>query len=97
MYVKERPNSDSRTWRLVLAYPPAGVTTNGNAPALPPCPGVTTGTYRCEIDTGIEAPPDVSAQTLDYDRDGRTDLLVIDARTNVPRTTWKVSGLRATG
>jgi RHS repeat-associated protein len=95
VYVKERTGSDTRrTWRLVLAYPPEGILPNGNAPALPPC-SVTVGTYRCEIDTGIEAPPDVSAQALDYDRDGRTDLLVIDTRDDVPRTTWKV--LRSTG
>lgn len=93
VYVKGNTAS-TRTWRLALAYPANGATLNGGAPNLPSC-AITTGTYRCEIDTGIVAPDEVSVQVLDYNGDGRRDLLVVDNRTNQPMTTWKI--LQANG
>ena len=97
VYTKERPGRPRtrRTWRIALAYPTDGATLNGDAPPLPLCRGRQLGTYRCEIDTGIEAPLGVSAQSLDYNRDGRTDLLVVETRSDVPRTNWKI--LQSTG
>ncbi|MEO8671008.1 MAG: RHS repeat-associated core domain-containing protein [Tahibacter sp.] len=88
VYVKGATDT-TRTWRIALAYPTDGASLNGGAPALPAC-AVSTGTYRCEIDTGIAAPSEVSAQVLDYNGDGRSDLLLIDNRADQTLTTWKV-------